>query len=60
MAPSCWKWANPADYIFTKLPDGIHILILACPVLYETVSKRDFEDGTCKTIEIKFYLPNKC
>ncbi|XP_043469303.1 adenylate cyclase type 10-like [Leptopilina heterotoma] len=56
VAPSCWKWANTADYIYTKLPDGIHILILACPVLYESGSKQEFEDTTASESEHEEYL----
>ncbi|XP_011066002.1 PREDICTED: adenylate cyclase type 10-like, partial [Acromyrmex echinatior] len=34
VAPSSWQWANPSDYIYEKLPDGIHTLITACSAMW--------------------------
>ena len=48
VAPSCWQWANPNEYIYEKLQDGIHTLILASSILYDTSAKETFEDNICK------------
>ncbi|KYN02894.1 Adenylate cyclase type 10 [Cyphomyrmex costatus] len=34
VAPSSWQWANPSEYVYEKLPDGIHTLIIACSVMW--------------------------
>ncbi|CAL1681643.1 unnamed protein product [Lasius platythorax] len=34
VAPSCWQWANPNEYIHEKLPDGLHTLIIACSAMW--------------------------
>ncbi|KAG5334640.1 ADCYA cyclase, partial [Acromyrmex charruanus] len=36
VAPSSWQWANPSDYIYEKLPDGIHTLITASAMWYQS------------------------
>lgn len=44
VAQSCWQWVNPNEYIYEKLPDGIHTLIIASSVLYDTNTKESFEN----------------
>ncbi|KAL0101169.1 hypothetical protein PUN28_018787 [Cardiocondyla obscurior] len=34
VAPSSWQWANPNEYVYEKLPDGIHTLIIACSAMW--------------------------
>ncbi|XP_039306665.1 adenylate cyclase type 10 isoform X1 [Solenopsis invicta] len=34
VAPSSWQWANPNDYVYEKLPDGVHTLIIACSAMW--------------------------
>ncbi|XP_046753179.1 LOW QUALITY PROTEIN: adenylate cyclase type 10-like [Diprion similis] len=35
VAPSCWQWANPNDYVYETMPDGIHTLLLASTVMWD-------------------------
>ncbi|KAK0097186.1 hypothetical protein PV326_003000 [Microctonus aethiopoides] len=35
VAPSSWQWANPTDYVFKSLSDGVHTLILASSTMWE-------------------------
>lgn len=44
MAPSSWQWANPNEYVYEKLPDGIHILILACSVMWHPFRAQIHDD----------------
>lgn len=35
VAPSSWQWANPSEYVFKILPDGVHTLILSCNIMWD-------------------------
>jgi hypothetical protein len=44
VAPSSWQWANPNEYIYEKLPDGIHTLIIACSAMLYHAKGYELED----------------
>lgn len=48
MAPSSWQWANPNDYVFKILPDGVHTLILASATTWEQ-PKEQYEGDNFNT-----------
>ncbi|KAG5306968.1 ADCYA cyclase, partial [Acromyrmex insinuator] len=49
VAPSSWQWANPSDYIYEKLPDGIHTLITACSAMWYQSRIYDIYNGNRNT-----------
>ncbi|XP_011690793.1 PREDICTED: adenylate cyclase type 10-like [Wasmannia auropunctata] len=36
VAPSSWQWANPNEYVYEKLPDGVHTQIIGCSMWYHS------------------------
>ncbi|RLU22081.1 hypothetical protein DMN91_006461 [Ooceraea biroi] len=50
VTPSSWQWANPNEYIYEKLPDGFHTLIIACSGMWYQSRTHDvdneMENGT--------------
>ncbi|KYN44360.1 Adenylate cyclase type 10 [Trachymyrmex septentrionalis] len=45
VAPSSWQWANPRDYVYEKLPNGIHTLIIACSAMWYQARPQDIYNG---------------
>ncbi|KAK2576827.1 hypothetical protein KPH14_005461 [Odynerus spinipes] len=37
VALSSWQWANPIEYVYETLPDGLHTLIIACSSMWYTL-----------------------
>ncbi|XP_071646995.1 adenylate cyclase type 10 [Temnothorax longispinosus] len=46
VAPSSWQWANPNEYVYEKLPDGVHTLIIACSAMWYHSRAHDIHNGT--------------
>ncbi|XP_058797056.1 adenylate cyclase type 10-like [Phymastichus coffea] len=44
VAPSCWQWVNPSEYIYESLTDGVHTLIISMSVLWDT-AKGSFSEA---------------
>ncbi|XP_018358134.1 PREDICTED: adenylate cyclase type 10-like [Trachymyrmex cornetzi] len=51
VAPSSWQWANPSDYVYEKLPNGIHTLIIACSAMWYQSRPHDIHDVRPKVIK---------
>ncbi|XP_036143704.1 adenylate cyclase type 10 [Monomorium pharaonis] len=61
VAPSSWQWANPNEYIYEKLPDDVHTLIIACSVMwyqsrYDILNGTKIDDKTTEDIKSPFGL----
>ncbi|XP_026826225.1 adenylate cyclase type 10-like [Ooceraea biroi] len=57
VTPSSWQWANPNEYIYEKLPDGFHTLIIACSGMWYQSRTHDImscnHDGAVRPKVIK-------
>ncbi|XP_066584846.1 adenylate cyclase type 10-like [Prorops nasuta] len=49
VAPSSWQWANPNEYIYTTLPDGLHTLIISSSVQSYQSNMYEFPDPSEST-----------
>ncbi|KYN26915.1 Adenylate cyclase type 10, partial [Trachymyrmex cornetzi] len=56
VAPSSWQWANPSDYVYEKLPNGIHTLIIACSAMWYQSRPHDIHDDDRNTEHDRNFL----
>jgi len=55
VAPSSWQWANPSDYVYEKLPNDIHTLIIACSATWYQSRPPDIYIGIDITLVLSEY-----
>ncbi|XP_043285633.1 adenylate cyclase type 10-like [Venturia canescens] len=43
VAPSCWRWANPNEFVHETLPDGMHTLVTESALMWQHPPKEKYD-----------------